>query len=465
MRIPLTVLLRRLIEGDQRLQVLLRGSALVMATQIVGIGLAYAMQVAIARWSGPFEFGLFAYAWTWMNVLFLVAAFGLNETALRLIPAYTAHAEWAKLRGMVRRGPLVVTALAGGAGLVAMGAVLLLGERVGDHYRLPLLITFGAAPLLGLLAFLQGVGRAMGGVLVAFLPRAIGLPVAVLLAIAVFLALGQRPDALQLIAVAVAAAAVLGLVQTVMLIRRLPAEASAAITASPLGDWMRLSMPLLFIAVCYGLLTHCDLLMVGAFLSADQVAVYQAASRTAALVAFPLLALNALVAPMIARLYAEQRLDELQRSVSRATQMVFWPALAGGLLAIFGGGVILGLFGPAFPVGHTALAILVVGHLVSVACGPVTYLLTMTGHQDRCALVWAGTVVLQAVLNLLLIPRFGIDGAAVGTTLSTCVMTVSLTVLVRRRLDIRAHVFAAIGSLLPPSAITPHPSREIPPSC
>ena len=212
-------------------------------------------------------------------------------------------------------------------------------------------------------------------------------------------------------------------------LRHLPVDASAATTASPLGDWMRLSMPLLFIAVCYGLLTHCDLLMVGAFLSADQVAVYQAASRTAALVAFPLLALNALVAPMIARLYAEQRLDELQRSVCRATQMVFWPALAGGLLAIFGGGYILALFGPAFPVGHTALAILVVGHLVSVAGGPVTYLLTMTGHQNRCAIVWAGTVALQAMLNLLLIPRFGIEGAAVGTTLSTCVMTVLLTIL------------------------------------
>ncbi|NJO56717.1 MAG: oligosaccharide flippase family protein, partial [Rhodospirillales bacterium] len=80
--------LRELLDRHRHGGALLRGSALVMMTQIAGIGLAYAMQVAVARSAGVFEFGLFAYAWTWMNLIFLVAAFGLNEAALRLIPTY-----------------------------------------------------------------------------------------------------------------------------------------------------------------------------------------------------------------------------------------------------------------------------------------------------------------------------------------------------------------------------------------
>ncbi len=104
---------RRLL-GDQRhSRHLLRGSMLVMATQIAGIGLAYAMQVAVARTAGVFEFGLFAYAWTWMNLIFLVAAFGLNEAALRLLPTYASHGDWSKLRGPVTHGPLIVLAAAG----------------------------------------------------------------------------------------------------------------------------------------------------------------------------------------------------------------------------------------------------------------------------------------------------------------------------------------------------------------
>ena len=275
-------LIIRMLGEDRRLTAVLRGSALVMATQVLGIALTYSMQVVIARCAGPFEFGVFAYAWTWMNVLFLVAAFGLNESALRVMPSYSARGQWPLLRGFVVRGPAMVFGLAGLGGLAAVGVLLLLGDRVGDHYRLPLLLTFAATPLFGLLAFMQGVGRALGGVLAAFLPRFIGLPGFVMLAVGGFAIAGRIPDAVQIIAATVAAAGVLVLAQATLLLRALPAEAKQAAAETPVHDWLKLAMPFLFIAVCFGLLTHCDLLMVGFFLSASDVAIYQAASRTAA---------------------------------------------------------------------------------------------------------------------------------------------------------------------------------------
>lgn len=440
--------LRRITGAEGRLSSLFRGSALVMATQIAGIGLAYAMQVAVARWAGAFEFGLFAYAWTWMNLIFLVAAFGLNESALRLIPLYSSHAQWGKLRGLVIRGPAVVFGLATLAGLAGAGALLILGDRVGEPYRLPLLLTFTASPLFGLLAFFQGIGRALGGVMTAFLPRYIGMPAIVLTAVGAIVLSGGVPDATRLIEITIGAGALLVLVQGVLLLRDLPAEAKGISSVAPTAEWMRLSLPLLFIAVCFGLLTHCDLLLVGALLSAEEVALYQAASRTAALVSFPLFALNALVAPMIARLHAEGRIAELQRSVSLATQMVFWPSLIGALLAVAGGRYILGIFGPAFTAAHLALGILIVGHLVNVAVGPVSYLMTMTGNQHRCAGIWAATVVLQVALDLILIPRWGIEGAAIGTACATTFLGLALTILVKRRLDISAHAFVPVWRTL-----------------
>jgi O-antigen/teichoic acid export membrane protein len=437
-------LISRVVGEDRRLGSLFTGSAMVMVTQILGIGLAYTMQVVIARWAGAFEFGLFAYAWTWMNLIFLVAAFGLNEAALRLIPAYSAHEQWPQLRGLVTRGPVVVLVLAGAAGLTGAGIVLLLGDQVGEHYRIPLILTFAAAPVFGLLAFFQGVGRALGGVLVAFLPRYIGLPGLVLLAAGVMIFSGRTLDARWLVAITLGAALVLMVVQAILLVRDLPAPARAAAAEAPAPAWMKLAMPLLFIAVCFGLLTHCDLLMVGFFLSANDVAIYQAASRTAALISFPMFALNALVAPMIARFHAEQRMSDLERSVMIATQVVFWPSLVGGLLAILGGKYILGVFGVGFESGHLVLTILVLGHMINVGSGPVSYLMTMTGNQHRCATIWATTAAGQFALNLLLIPIWGIVGAAIGTTLATCFLSISLTVLVRRRLNISAHAFAPV---------------------
>jgi O-antigen/teichoic acid export membrane protein len=437
--------LRQKLAEHRHGKALLRGSMLVMATQIAGIGLAYAMQVVIARAAGVFEFGLFAYAWTWMNLIFLVAAFGLNEAALRLIPTYASRGEWGSLRGLITRGPLLVLAAAGAAGLLAAGGLELLGGVVGEHYRLPLLLTFAAAPLIGLLAFLQGAGRALGSALLAFLPRTIGLPLVVLLATGAMVLLGAPPAATALVAVTVVAAGGLAFIQWLMLARRaLPPHAGGVKAAFPLRSWLTLALPCLFIAVCYGLLTHCDLLMVGFFLSAEDVAVYQAASRTAALISFPLFAMNALVAPLIARLHAEKKMDELQRTVTLATQVVFWPSLLGGLLAIGAGRWILAIFGPGFNVGHEALAILILGHLVNVAVGPVSYLMTMTGNQISCAIAWAATVAVQLAASLYLIPRWGIDGAALGTALATVVLGVALSLLVRRRLRISAHALVPV---------------------
>lgn len=440
--------MRRVFGADRRLRGLLRGSALVMAIQVFGIGLAYAMQVLVARRAGAFQFGLFAYAWTWMNLVFLVAPFGLNELVLCLIPSYATRGQWPLLRGLLVRAPMLVLCLAGVAGSVAVGVLLLLGDRLGDHYRLPLLLTFVATPLFGLLAFLQGVGRAFGGACLAFLPRLIGLPGAVLLTVGGFALAGKTPDAIHILVVTVAATAALVGVQAMLLARAMPTEAKRCIAKGATRDWLAQAMPLLFITLCFGLLTHCDLLIVGLFLSAEDVAIYQAASRTAALISFPLFALNALVAPMIARLHAEDRLRDLEHSVSIATQAVFWPSVGLALLAILGSRYILGVFGTSFEAGQVVLTILVLGHLVNVGTGPVSYLMTMTGHHGSCAVVWGSTVAAQLALNLLLIPKLGTVGAATGTTLATCFATLSLTILVKRRLNVSAHALVALRATL-----------------
>lgn len=438
----LRTIAERFTATERGLATLLRGAALVMVLQVAGVGVAYGMQVVVARWAGAFEYGVFAYAWTWMNLIYLVGSFGMGDAALRLIPSYSAHGEWAKVRGMVIRGPAVVFAPAAVLGLVGAGLILLLGDRVGEYYRVPLVVTFIAMPLIGVLAYFHNVGRALGSVLTAFLPRYFGLPGAVLAGVAVYVWIGEAPTATGLIYATAVGIGVLALVQGVALIRVMPHEAKTTASETPVRAWVKLAMPLMFITVCYALLTHCDMLMVGFFLSANEVAIYQAASRTAALISFPLFALNALVAPMIARHFAEKRMDELQRSVSIATRVAFWPSLVGALLAVAGGKYLLGVFGQTFEQGHLALAILILGHIFNVGCGPVSYLMTMTGNQDRCAVVWAVTIAGQFVLNLALIPAFGILGAAIATTAATCFLTISLTILVSRRLNISAHALA-----------------------
>jgi O-antigen/teichoic acid export membrane protein len=73
---------------------------------------------------------------------------------------------------------------------------------------------------------------------------------------------------------------------------------------------------------------------------------------------------------------------------------------------------------------------------VNTSTAPVAPLLNTTGHQDSVAWIFGGSAVMNIVLNAILIPRFGIVGAASATAISTAVYNVWFFVLARRRLKI-----------------------------
>ena len=71
-------------------------------------------------------------------------------------------------------------------------------------------------------------------------------------------------------------------------------------------------------------------------------------------------------------------------------------------------------FGEEFQSGYAALVLLALAQLAQAAVGPVTALLTVTGHQRRCLPAFASALAVVVFLIALLAPRFGIEGAAVS---------------------------------------------------
>ena len=108
------------------------------------------------------------------------------------------------------------------------------------------------------------------------------------------------------------------------------------------------------------------------------------------------------------------------------------------LLAL--GKPLLWLFGPQFVVGYDIMFIAAIGLVVRSAIGPVERLLNMLGHQHICALAYALAFVMNVVLCVVLVPRFGGHGAAAATSISLAFETVLLFWIVRQRLGL--HVLA-----------------------
>ena len=72
------------------------------------------------------------------------------------------------------------------------------------------------------------------------------------------------------------------------------------------------------------------------------------------------------------------------------------------------------MFGPGFDRGQHAMLTLSIAMLISIASGPVMVVLLMSGRSGWTLANGAVALTLNVVLNLILIPRYGMEGAALA---------------------------------------------------
>ena len=110
----------------------------------------------------------------------------------------------------------------------------------------------------------------------------------------------------------------------------------------------------------------------------------------------------------------QTRHDDIRQALRWANGATTAFAAAALGVAAVGGGALLGVFGEEFRAGHRALVLLVAVQLAAAAFGPNAQLLNLAGQQMKMIPVFACGLALLGVLNVVLVPRFGIDGAAAG---------------------------------------------------
>ncbi len=134
----------------------------------------------------------------------------------------------------------------------------------------------------------------------------------------------------------------------------------------------------------------------------------------------------------------KQAFQDFARNSARWT---FWPSLLLGLLLLAGGWPLLALFGREFTQGYPLLFILIFGVIARASVGPCESLLSMSGNQNICALLYALALIVNVSLNLTLIPLSGLSGAAIATVCAMATEAAALSYAVRKYLGITMFVF------------------------
>jgi O-antigen/teichoic acid export membrane protein len=210
------------------------------------------------------------------------------------------------------------------------------------------------------------------------------------------------------------------------------------------NEW-KMALPgatsMLVSSLLYLVLMWSDTLMLGYFLDESAVGLYRVAFKVATLIVFAQFAVNAQAAPDIARYWAQGNKELLQNAVRRIAWINTLVAVPSFLVLVAAAPWFLGFFGADFAAQAGTLRWLALGQLTNALCGPVMYLLNMTGHEKSARNTMAVGVVVNLVGNAVLIPTVGIAGAAIATSFTMALWNGWAMVAVYRKTGIRTFLF------------------------
>ena len=205
-------------------------------------------------------------------------------------------------------------------------------------------------------------------------------------------------------------------------------------------EWAKSSL-YFFMATFVALINvKADILMLGWLRNDSEVGIYNIASRFSDLTEFSLLFITPVIAPVLSKLYNQNNIAQLQKLVKTVLKInVLFCILLCTILAI-SGNYILNFFEGSFLEGYLPMMILCGGHLVNILAGPAGNVLCMCGKEKFA--FYAGIIgtIANISFNLLLIPKFGMLGAATATAISFLVWNGLQAYFAKKELNINTSI-------------------------
>ena len=184
-------------------------------------------------------------------------------------------------------------------------------------------------------------------------------------------------------------------------------------------ELLSFSYPLYLYGILSIIMGYTDVLMLGYFNTSDVVGIYNAALNTCILIAFVLSSFAFIFLPIISELFAKNKTKEIINLYKISTRWIFSLVLPIFLLFIlFPDNILNFLFGAEFVSGSMALVILSIGFLTHVSVGLSMETIIAMGKPKINFYLNSLAAISNFLLNLILIPIYGMIGAAIAMTVA-----------------------------------------------
>jgi len=411
--------------------------------KVATAGLTYLMYVVLSRTMGPTEYGWFAFGLSLATVLAIGASMGQQTAVLRYWPEEEVAGRHDRALAALRSGG-ALTLLAG----IGLSLLCVAGAAVtGLVERDPTWHLYAAAALIlpmALAEYWSSALRAQGSVWTALTPRDLMWRLLTPLSVVALVLAGWPLSGWQaLLLTALLLVLSLAVQYAVARARRYEIAPGFAGLRPYWREHGGASRWFLLGTVIDSAALNMDTIFIGLLVTAEAAGIYFNAFRTAGLLTLFMFAITLVVAPMVSRHYhaGEMRAAQAVTALCAWAGFVFSVAVFVGYVVF--GDLILSLFGNHSTEGYWVLILLSVGLLFDAATGPSRIVMMMTGHERDYVRIWGGIMVAGLLLELAVIPFYGIIGAAAVNAGARAVAQIAIAWWSRRNIGIDTSLLGA----------------------
>ncbi|MBU1304050.1 MAG: polysaccharide biosynthesis C-terminal domain-containing protein [Alphaproteobacteria bacterium] len=390
-------------------------STILFGARLGGAGLVFLVQALIARIWGPELLGEYMLVIATVNLLAVAMPLGFHTVGTYFAAEYRARGERAQLVVFLIRayahvlGLTVLLLIAGPSAIALLG---LGGTVMAKHFIPVMLLGFGTAMVYVNGSLLVGLKRPLAGYFADTMIR----PMIVMVAFLATMGLGTAAEGFSAMLWAISIGYVtVAIVHFLFVLATLPRlEDNSPVRALEARRWWRFALPWVLISLATDFFFDIDLLLLSHTLSHQELAIFGVCTRIFSLMSFGVAAVYAVTLPDMFESEAKADRGAFNRKVGDANFVASGISIVMFVLVSIGAPFALMLFGPSFAVGAAPLAVLSLALVIRSAMGPASIVLSIHDRPYASLPSVALGVVSLVVLNALLVPLWGLMGAALS---------------------------------------------------
>ncbi|MBC3845740.1 flippase [Winogradskyella echinorum] len=416
---------------------LLKGSSISFLLKLVGMLFGYMAMLFVTNNFGAETWGLHSLCFTILGILTLIPKFGFDNSLVRIITELNINKS-KEIYNVLKK--VIIISLV--TSITVILVTLIFSDYLVEHLiksneikPLVKIICFAIIPTV-VLTIISGYFQAIKNITKHVLFQTTAVNILFFILLVTFYVLKIAMPVFKVYFISIAITSIFSVIYFINTLRHksLINNRSKKAEIYSFKRIISISSPMLLSTSFALLMGWSDVIIISFYNTTSEIGIYDSALKLSTLSGIFLIAVNSIATPKFVEFFSNKDFDGLKETVQKSTKLIFYTTTPILLILVLFSSRILSYFGEEFVAGSFALIVLCISRFVNAISGSVGYIMQMTDQQKTYQNVIIIAFFINLILNLVLIPLYGINGAAIASSTAMIFWNITLVFIIKMKL-------------------------------